>query len=384
MYMNFYNFTSPPFRLVPDQSFFFGSDGHKRALSYLKFGLQQGDGFIVVTGEVGAGKSTLVSKLFAELDGAMVSSALLATTQIDAEDALRLILAAFKIGPIPTDKASMLCAFDSFLRAQREAKRRVLLVIDEAQGLPMRTLEELRMLSNILIDGRSAFQCFMLGQPQLVTLMARSDLEQFRQRIVASCHIGPLAPSETRDYIEHRLKLAGWAGDPVITAQAFDRIHHATGGIPRRINLLCNRLLFYGALEQLHELDAPAVDEVVADLAQEAINPVKPDRNDSLLDDPDGQPSGHLPPSTRNRETEALLRLPTVLCQLDRRLDTLEHTLNRALDLLAAHIAPPSPPGHSPDAVNGNAAETPVHGLDTVVADRARRVHWWTMRRKAP
>jgi hypothetical protein len=314
----------------------------------------------------------------------MVSAALLASTQIDAEDALRLILTAFKIGPIPTDKASMLCAFDSFLRVQRGANRRVLLVIDEAQGLPMRTLEELRMLSNILIDGRSAFQCFMLGQPQLVKLMARSDLEQFRQRIVASCHIGPLAPSETRDYIEHRLKLAGWAGDPVISAQAFSRIHDETGGIPRRINLLCNRLLLYGALEELHELDATAVDEVVADLAREAIDPVKPARNDSSLGDPGGQHSGPLLPLAQDREAEALLRLPSVLCQLDRRLDTLEEMLGRALELFPAHATDSiSPAGGSRGAVNGNKVEAPVHGLHKV-GDGVRKIHWWTMRRKAP
>src|SRR5271169_1274069 len=173
MYTEFYNLKTSPFRLVPDERFYFGSEGHNKALSYLKFGLQQGEGFIVVTGEVGAGKSTLVSRLFAELDRSSVAAALIATTQITAREALRLILTSFQVKSIPANKAAMLTVFESFLREQRAAGRQVLLAIDEAQGLPMGTLEELRMLSNILIDGRSAFQCFLLGQPQFMKLMAR-------------------------------------------------------------------------------------------------------------------------------------------------------------------------------------------------------------------
>lgn len=376
MYNSFYNLTSPPFGLVPDQNFFFGSHGHNRALLYLKFGLQQGEGFIVVTGDVGAGKSTLVSKLVADLDDAMLSTAVLANTQVGAEDALRMILAAFKIQPLSTDKASMLRAFESYLRDQCRARRRVLLIIDEAQALPTRTLEELRMLSNILIDGHSAFQSFLVGQPQLVKLMSRADLEQFRQRIVASCHIGPLAPCETRGYIEHRLTLAGWAGNPVISAEAFIRIHDTTGGIPRRINLLCNRLLLHGALEAMRELDVSAVDEVVADLAQEAIDPVRLTREESAPDRSAVHPSGDL----QELNAEVLQHLPSVLTQLDRRLDTLGDTLNRALNLLTAypnHSGPAN--GSSGTEVNGNGTETHVHVMKS--GGRAKKLHRWIMRR---
>lgn len=382
MYVNFYHFTAPPFGLVPDQNFFFGSQGHKRALSYLKFGLQQGEGFIVVTGEVGAGKSILVSKLLAELDGAMVSTALLANTQIDAEDALRLILTAFNIQASTTDKASMLRAFEAYLRNQCRSGRRVLLVIDEAQALPMRTLEELRMLSNILVDGRAAFQCFLVAQPQLVDLMARPDLEQFRQRIVASCHLGPLASSETRDYIEHRLKLAGWVGTPAISAEAFGRIHDATSGIPRRINLLCNRLFLFGALEGLRELDSSAVDEVVADLAHEAIDTIKLTRDDPVPAHANGHDACDSRPSVERGDIEALQCLPSILGQLDRRLDGLQDALTRVLDLLAAQAANSiSVPGESRAVANGNGTELHVPGVDA--ADRTRKLPWWTMRRWA-
>lgn len=269
MYEEFYGLSGPPFKLSPDHRFFYRSHGHRKAMSYLKFGLHQGEGFIVITGAVGTGKSTLASQLFSELDSSEVIAAQIVTTQIEADDAVRMILSAFDIPAPNPDKASLLRAFENFLVHQHKLSRRVLLIVDEAQNLPMRTIEELRMLSNFSVGGQSLFQSFLLGQPQFNALLADPSLEQLRQRVIASYHLEPMTGPETREYIKHRLTMVGWTDDPSITDGAFDRVFAETEGIPRRINTLCNRLLLYGTLEEVHTLDEHAVDEVVEDLRKE-------------------------------------------------------------------------------------------------------------------
>lgn len=269
MYKAFYGLKSDPFKLSPDHRFFFESRTHKKAIAFLNFGLEQGEGFIVITGPVGAGKSTLMGQLFAQLDTSRVVAAQIVTTQIDADDTVRLILGAFKLESHGTDKASMLRTLENFLVQQHRARRRVLMVVDEAQNLPRRTLEELRMLSNFTAGGQALFQCFLLGQPQFVDVMMDPDLEQLRQRVIASYHLEPMSATETRQYIEHRLSMVGWRNDPAIEDAAYAIIHEETGGIPRLVNLLCNRLFLLGALEERHSLDAEAVGQVVEDMRTE-------------------------------------------------------------------------------------------------------------------
>lgn len=274
MYETYYNLKVAPFKLVPDHRFFYPSKSHNKAMAYLRYGLQQGEGFIVITGDIGTGKSTLVSQLFAELDTSHILPAQIATTNIGADDALRLIISAFHIQPPSADKAALLRAFETFLVEQHKAGRRVLLVVDEAQNLPFHTLEELRMLSNFSIGGQSLFQSFLLGQPQFKTLLADPHLEQLRQRVIASYHLEPITEKETREYILHRLRLAGWVGRPAISEPAFHLIHSESGGVPRRINTLCNRLLLFGALEEREALDTDAVEAVIADLQSEVAEEV--------------------------------------------------------------------------------------------------------------
>jgi general secretion pathway protein A len=277
MFEDFYRLVGPPFKLGPDHRFFFPSKNHDKALSYLRYGLQQDEGFIVVTGDIGAGKTTLVSQLFSELDRTRFLAAQIVTSNIDADDALRMILSAFGVTPHSNDKAALLRSFEAFLMAQHRAGRRVLMVVDEAQNLPPRTIEELRMLSNFTVGGQALFQSFLVGQPQFKEMLADPSLEQFRQRVIASYHLGPMSAEETADYIRHRLTLVGWRNDPAIEPEAFDLIYRHSGGIPRRINTLCSRLLLYGALEGLHIIDAPAVQDVIADLRTEVTEaPSKP------------------------------------------------------------------------------------------------------------
>ena len=270
MFEAFYHFTGAPFLLTPDPRFFFGSQGHSRAISHLVYGLAQEEGFIVITGEVGAGKTTLVEQIWSQLNRENYVLARVVTTQVSGDDLLRLALRDFGITATDgADKATLLHRFEQMVREQRKAGRRCLLVVDEVQSLSLAALEELRMLSNITVDGRASVQTILLGQPQFRPILASKDVEQLRQRVLASYHLGPLSVVETRGYIEHRLRTVGWTGDPRWDDAAFDAVHRHTGGIPRRINTLCSRVLLLGALEDTHAITAEMVATTAAELDQD-------------------------------------------------------------------------------------------------------------------
>jgi general secretion pathway protein A len=270
VYEKFYHFSGIPFLLTPDSRFFFGSSGHSRAIAHLVYGLAQEEGFIVITGEVGAGKTTLVEQLWSQLDRQTYFIARIVTTQVSADDLLRLVMDNFGIGDTPgLDKATLLRRFEFMVQEQRRAGRRCLLVVDEVQNLPLAALEELRMLSNITVDGRASLQTILLGQPQFRPILAGRDAEQLRQRVLASFHLGPLTEAETRSYIDHRLKMVRWQGDPRWDDDAYAMVFHQTGGIPRRINTLCSRVLLYGSLEEAHAITAPMVEMTAGELNQD-------------------------------------------------------------------------------------------------------------------
>jgi general secretion pathway protein A len=266
----FYKLSGLPFLLTPDPRFFFGSSGHSRAIAHLVYGLSQQEGFIVITGEVGAGKTTLVEQMWAQLDRNTYIMARVVTTQVSGDDLLRLAMANFGLGETQgTDKATLLRRFEQMVRDQRKQGRRCLLVVDEVQNLSLAAMEELRMLSNITVDGRASVQTILLGQPQFRPILAGKDVEQLRQRVLASYHLGPLTEAETRGYIAHRLRMVGWKNDPAWSDDAFAAVHRNTGGIPRRINTLCSRVLLFGALEELHAIDGAIVDATAAELRQD-------------------------------------------------------------------------------------------------------------------
>jgi general secretion pathway protein A len=267
----FYKFNAQPFLLTPDTRFFFGSSGHSRAIAHLIYGLSQQEGFIVITGEVGAGKTTLVEQLWAQLDRNTYVISRVVTTQVSNEDLFRLALANFGIDDATRsdrqiDKATLLRRFEQLVRDQRKSGRRCLLVIDEVQNLTLQGIEELRMLSNITVDGRASVQTILLGQPQFRPILASKDVEQLRQRVLASYHLGPLTDFETRGYIEHRLRTVGWTDDPAWDDATFTAIHTHSGGIPRRINTLCSRVLLLGALEETHTITAAMVEATAEEL----------------------------------------------------------------------------------------------------------------------
>lgn len=274
MYEAFYHLRAKPFQLSPDPSFFYGSKGHKRAMSYLEYGMHQGEGFIVITGEVGAGKTTLVRYLFKKLQGENLVAAQLVSTQLDAEDMLRMVAAAFGLPHEENSKATLLKRLENFLVNCQNLGKRALLIVDEAQNLSPRAVEELRMLSNFQSQEKSLLQSFLLGQPEFRYTMASEGMQQLRQRVTASYHLGPMDRQETREYIEHRMRTVGWNHDPNFTNDAFAAIYEYAAGIPRKINTLCDRLLLMGYLEEMHQIDAMAVNEVVTEIKNEMAVPL--------------------------------------------------------------------------------------------------------------
>jgi putative secretion ATPase (PEP-CTERM system associated) len=269
MYASFYGLTGKPFQLNPDPSFFYGSRGHKRAMAYLEYGLHQSEGFIVITGEVGAGKTTLVRSLLQKLNPKEVVAAQLVSTQLDAEDTLRMVAAAFGLPSKTFEKAELLLALEMFLVSTATKGKRALLIVDEAQNLTPRAVEELRMLSNFQLEDHALLQSFLIGQPEFKETMQSEHMRQLRQRVIASYHLGPIDRGETRAYIEHRLNHVNWKGNPGFDPAAFDVIFDFTGGIPRRINTVCDRLMLAGFLAGKTRFSAGDVEEVIGEIREE-------------------------------------------------------------------------------------------------------------------
>ncbi len=271
MYEAYYGLSSKPFQLNPDPSFFFGSKQHRRAKAYLEYGVQRNEGFIVITGEIGAGKTTIVRGLLASLDPAQVVSANLVTTQLDAEDTLRMVGAAFGVRVKDMSKADVLMSLEAYLVNQTSQGKRCLLIVDEAQNLTPNAVEELRMLSNFQFGQQALLQTFLVGQPEFRAILQSPTMQQLKQRVTATCHIGPLDEKETQGYIEHRLHCAGATGRPSFDAAAHKAIYKSSGGIPRRVNMLCDRLLLLGFLGNKDAFDINDVNEVVNELLDETI-----------------------------------------------------------------------------------------------------------------
>lgn len=332
MYETFFGLTGKPFQLNPDPSFYFGSRGHKRAFAYLEYGLYQNEGFIVITGEIGAGKTTIVRSLLEQLDPGKVVAAQLVSTQLDADDLLRAVGMAFGLPVKGVDKALLLASLEAFLCKLTVEKKRALLVVDEAQNLSARAVEELRMLSNFQLGDQALLQSFLVGQPELREIMQSPQMQQLRQRVIASYHLGPLDKSETQSYIEHRLKHVGWNHNPRFDPACFDLIHALTGGVPRRVNTLCNRMLLAAFLAERHELNSSDVQAIANEILEE-LGP------DTML-----EPRAVTDGNTAVAETLSTRMDPTVLHMhfdhIEERIDRLEKTVSAAVDLLHRLLHP--------------------------------------------
>ena len=267
MFNDFYGLTGRPFQLTPDPTFYFESLTHRKALSYLSYGLAQGEGFVVITGEVGAGKSTLVAHLMATIDPARLTAAQIVTSKLDAEELVHIVAQAFGLIVDGHDKASALGAIEAFLHDEARAGRRCLLVVDESQNLGFDALEELRMLSNFQLGSHPLLQTLLLGQPEFRDMIQEHpQLEQLRQRVIAAHHLEAMELGEVQPYIEHRLKCVGWTGNPQFDQRVFTELYEASGGVPRRINQICNRLMLLGAVEQRSRIDGAMLSQVLEEL----------------------------------------------------------------------------------------------------------------------
>ena len=269
MYEDFYRFSGKPFQLNPDPAFYFQSAGHQRAMAYLRYGIQQGQGFIIVTGDVGTGKTMLVNNLFRELEAKNIVAAKIVSTNINESDLLRMVCSEFDLPFERISKASLLKQLEVFFKSCVNEGKRVLLVVDEAQNLPRSSLEELRMLSNFDHHGAPVVQSFLLGQREFRAMMRSPGLEQLRQRVLAAYHLKPLSPPETETYIKHRLAKVGWTVDPEIENDVFLGVYQFTSGVPRRINTLMDRLLLNSSLEESHRVTFKDLRQITAEIMAE-------------------------------------------------------------------------------------------------------------------
>ena len=272
MYDQYYGFSGRPFQLTPDPEFYFESASHKKAMSYLGYGLNQGEGFIVITGEVGAGKSTLVAHLMERIDPEALTVAQVVTSALDGEELIHVVAQSFGIAVDGKDKAGALGAIEQFLQDEARAGRRCLLIVDECQNLEFTALEELRMLSNFQLGAHPLLQSLLLGQPEFrKTLAHHPNLDQLRQRIIASHHLEALDEEELEDYVHHRLTHVDWESQPTLGEGLLPALYEATDGIPRRVNQIMNRLLLLGAIEERDEIAVRMLDAVLDEMNEDQL-----------------------------------------------------------------------------------------------------------------
>lgn len=272
MYETFYKLKEKPFTLLPDPGFLYLSDKHRMALTLLEYGLTNQAGFTVISGEIGAGKTTLIRHLLNNMDQEFTVG-LISNTHRSFGELLEWILLAFNLEHKGMNKVEMYQRFVEFIIDEYAHNRRTVLIIDEAQNMDAETLEELRMLSNINADKHQALQVVLSGQRELRETLRSPELIQFAQRIAVDYHLEALSEAEVAGYVRHRMEVAG--GDPdTFTEKACSAIYRYTNGVPRLINLLCDTALVYGYAEQRHRIDARLITEVAREKQQGGIFPV--------------------------------------------------------------------------------------------------------------
>ncbi len=271
MYDTFYKLKAEPFRLSPDHHFCYEHKGYAKARAYMAYAFMRAEGFVMITGRPGTGKTTLIGELVENLADEKVQTANLVCTQLKADDLLKVTAYSFGIDNHFVEKGELLQQLDILLRRWHRDGNRALLIVDEAQDLSESAMEELRLLTNIQEDGNPLLQIFLLGQPELRDLVLSPSMEQVHQRIVAASHLEALKPEETEAYIIHRLDKVGWQGDPILSKSIFPLIHKFSEGVPRRINLICSRLFLHGAVEQSHRIGVADLREVIGELQSEQL-----------------------------------------------------------------------------------------------------------------
>jgi general secretion pathway protein A len=262
MYLKFYGLRETPFAPTPDPKFLFQSARHREALAQLVYGVRERKGFIVLTGDIGTGKTTLLRTLLERLDG-QTHVAYVHNSALEIEGLLEYVLHDWGVKSIAQTHAQRLVELNEFLIEQHRDGLSPVLVIDEAQNLSARTLEAVRLLSNFETTDAKLMQILLVGQLELRDTLNLPELRQLKQRVGLRCHIGPLSPEEVRLYIRHRLRVAGAADAGVFTDRAIQKITEYSGGIPRVVNIVCDHCLLTGYADSKKRIDADIVDEAV-------------------------------------------------------------------------------------------------------------------------
>jgi general secretion pathway protein A len=265
VYLEFYGLKQVPFDLTPNPHFLFHSGKHREALNHLLYGIRERKGFVQLTGEVGAGKTTLCRAMLEQLDG-QFSTALILNPVLNATELMKLIATEFGLDVQGRDRLDTVAAISGFLVKQIERGRETVLIIDEAQNLTEELLEQVRLLSNIETDDRKLLQIVLLGQPELRDRLNSPRLRQLRQRITVRYHLAPLTRFEVSQYVQHRLELAGSRGVPFFTQPALWRVYFFSRGIPRLVNALCDKALLAGYVEQSDRITYRMVGRAIREL----------------------------------------------------------------------------------------------------------------------
>ena len=271
IYRSVYNLSGQPFRLSPDYRFSFGHRSYEGAKSYLKYAINEGEGIVAITGAPGTGKTTLIASLIADLNLEQVRVGVVTNVQLADGHLVDMVAEAFSLDIDPQDDVSVMSRLRQFLVHQCEEGRRVILIVDEAQGLSPALLEDLRLLSNMQHNTQLLLQLFLVGQEGLMDVMRSPGMEQLHQRLIAAAQLQPLTQEETVEYIEHRLKIVGWQGDPEFSGEVYNLVHKFSAGIPRRINLICHRLFLQSGLRDKHKLLGGDALHVIVELHKEGL-----------------------------------------------------------------------------------------------------------------
>lgn len=284
MYHEFYQLHTDPFRLSPDHKFCLRHTTFSKAKAYMQFAVEQAEGFVMITGRPGTGKTTLIEELLSSLGDQEFLCAQLVSAQLEAEDVLRMTAFNFGIPAHDKSKSQLLLEMQGFFADRIADDQRPLLVVDEAQGLSLQAMEELRLLTNMRIDGRPMLQIFLVGQEGLRDLVLDPSMEQLHQRMIAACHLEPLDFKQTATYVMHRLSVAGWNGNPQLRARVFPLLYRFSRGVPRRINLFMGRLLLHGWLEEKTELSEAEAQAVFEELRNEHLAPTQAEADIPIAD----------------------------------------------------------------------------------------------------